>query len=390
MWQNKYFLGNKIMKIKYALILLLVGCFAFPSYAGAYGCDCGSVQSIVTSNGQLMAQLTIESVNQVTIAEAEQIRSEILRVGMSLESKLNSLLSSLTSELANVAGALGDQMKAQSGTEQASKTVDMYGEEAMPGALCGSTGLAGGVQVGAQAQAQVAGALTEDTVLHVDKFDVPREYEARIYAEDHPDLQKSTAAIFPLENTLTVEQVADAAKVVNTVMNPSPSPKVSDRMLESDEGIAYSVQRLVNQSRTTLASEPLNKHIAYYSPTLSGDVVTWAKEQWSKSGGQGDEPGIVNGKMSEAALHSLLSKIRIASPNWHMELATATDSGLLRELNLMMSVIVDMLRKNNELLDGISVMLALQTGTVLEATSKKDEKDLYLHVEKAFQQQRTQ
>ncbi len=54
--------------------LCLLYCLSSPTYAFAYGCDCGSVQNMIT----IAKNETISEVNLNTTLEAEAIRSEDL------------------------------------------------------------------------------------------------------------------------------------------------------------------------------------------------------------------------------------------------------------------------------------------------------------------------
>lgn len=81
--------------------------------------------------------------------------------------------------------------------------------------------------------------------------------------------------------------------------------------------------------------------------------------------------------MSEAGLYRLLSQMRMGNPNWFTQIASATDSGLLRELVMMQAVQLELARKNNELLDRLTVIASLDYLTRMEGTTGKEMEDLY-------------
>lgn len=81
--------------------------------------------------------------------------------------------------------------------------------------------------------------------------------------------------------------------------------------------------------------------------------------------------------MSEAGLYLLLSQMRMGNPNWFSQIASATVSGLLRELVMMQAVQLELARKNNELLDRLTVIASLDYLTRMEGTTGKEMEDLY-------------
>lgn len=93
--------------------------------------------------------------------------------------------------------------------------------------------------------------------------------------------------------------------------------------------------------------------------------------------GSGTPPGIVDGKLSEAGLYRLLSQMRVGNPNWFAQIATATDTGLLRELVIMQAFQMELTRKNTDLLDRLAVIASLDFLTRMEGTTGRDMDDLY-------------
>jgi hypothetical protein len=129
--------------------------------------------------------------------------------------------------------------------------------------------------------------------------------------------------------------------------------------------------RNIHELRVTLNAEALNKHLAFHSPTLPEEVASWANAQWKTAGAGGDAPGIVESRMSEAALYNILSQMRIGNPNWYMDVAKETPAGLMRELVLLTALQLELTRKNNEWLDRIAVLTALQSAAQLESANQQ-------------------
>ena len=119
---------------------------------------------------------------------------------------------------------------------------------------------------------------------------------------------------------------------------------------------------------------------------LRGDVgghhqelvdTVFGTRQWQEAGGSGTPPGLVNGKMSEAGLFKLLSQMRLGNPNWFNQVTTATEAGLLREIVMMQAMQLELTRKNNELLDRMSFITALDYLTRMDGTTGRELNDLY-------------
>ena len=357
-------LGSKILRALSLLALVMQ-----PGYALADGCNCGAVQGMIT-----MAQLNI---NTNTKMEAENIRTDITEAARNIIGTIKvesativrAIVSLKESNVAAVKGlgaALGSQ-----------KTYDLYGGSAQPNALCGSTSVGAGLQVGVQAQTEVRQEMRDKQLEYSNTLDAkPVDYLDRISSEEHPDLAAMVNAVFPLARTLTADQLAQAHETVKTLADPRPLP-VAENLKKTPAGQTYSAARLVHQGRVQSATEALNHHVGFHAPTMPDDVTAWARQQWSDAGATGTPPGLVDGKLSESALLNLLVQVRMGNPNWFTQLAASTDTGLLREIALMQAVQLQISHKNMEYLDRLSVVTALDYLSRMEGTSGKDMDTLY-------------
>jgi hypothetical protein len=328
----------------------------------------------------IVAQAHAKTTAQVTAhvtAESEAVQSQILLAARNIIGTLKTNNAAVLKQLQDTKEVLANQMKGKAVAREAQDTADLFGDASQPAGLCGSTGLGGGIQVSGAASSSVKHGLQTNSVEHVDQFREPAEYLFRILDADHPDLQKANEAMFPQSLTLSSAQIRDAVAALNTVSNPRPTPALTDAQMETPAGQTYTALRLINETRTTFAAEALNRHLTFHSPTLPDDVTQWAKEQWANAGAGGNPPGVVDGKMSEAALYNLLSQIRMGNPNWYMEIASLNDTGLLREMAVISAAQFELTRKNTELLDRISVLLSMQLTANLEATGKKEVEAAY-------------
>jgi hypothetical protein len=258
------------------------------------------------------------------------------------------------------------------------KTEDTYGKAAHPAGLCGASALGAGLQLSAQASAQVRGAMRTKQIEYANAPKAkPVEYLNRVLAEEHPDEKAMVDALFPLETTLTEEQTAQAHETVKTLANPRPLPMATEDQRDTPAGQTYAAARKIHEGRLAAVTEALNAHVVYHAPTLPEDVTSWAQNQWTEAGGSGTPPGLVDGKLSEAGLYKLLSQMRMGNPNWFAQVTASTEAGLLRELVVMQAIQLELTRKNNEFLDRLSVVGALDYLTRTEGTQGKELNDLY-------------
>lgn len=356
---------------KYIILLFFA---AMPCQAFASGCDCGSINGMLMNN----RMQTVQEINAHTSAEAKAIRSEILTAAQSIIGTLKAESATIVRAIvalkeSNVATAKGEAV-----AREAMKTEDLYGKAAQPAGLCGTSSLGAGIQLGAQAGKEVHATMREKQIEYANSPEAkPVEFLQRVLAEDHPTEKETVETFFPLEGTLTEDEVAKAHETVKTLGNPRPLPVTTDGQKETPAGQTYEAARKIHESRIAVIAENLNAHVVHHAPTLPDDVAAWAQNQWSEAGGSGNPPGIVDGKMSEAGLYRLLSQMRMGNPNWFTQIASATDSGLLRELVMMQAVQLELARKNNELLDRLTVIASLDYLTRMEGTTGKEMEDLY-------------
>ena len=356
-------------KLFFALALVLL-----PASAWAGGCGCGSINAMINA----AKSETIQAVNAYTATEAEAIRSEILMAAQNIIGTIKTESATIVRALVALKESNAATLKGQAVAGEAMKTEDMYGKAAQPAGLCGSSSLGAGIQLGAQAGREIHAAMREKQLAHANTpGKKPVEFLQRVLADDQPSQQESLDALFPLQSTLTEEQVAQAHETIKTLANPRPLPVVTEEQKDTPAGQTYAAARKIHEERVAAVMESLNNHVVYHAPTLPEDVTAWAENQWSEAGGSGTPPGIVNGRLSEAGLYKLLSQMRVGNPNWFAQLAASTDTGLLRELAMMQALQLELTRKNTEFLDRLSVIASLDFLARMEGTTGKDMEDLY-------------
>ena len=359
--------------MKKLLLALLI--MAFPAQeALAGGCGCGSVRAIVAASHME----TVQTVNAFTAAEAASIRSEILLAAQNIIGTIKTESATLVRAILALKESNVAALKGQAIAGEAMKTEDMYGKAAQPAGLCGASTVGAGIQLGTKAGREIHGTMRNKQLAYSNTAKArPVEFMSRVLADDHPTEEETVDALFPLEITLTEDQVAQAHESIKTLANPRPLPVVTDSQKSTPAGQTYAAAKKIHEGRLATVTETLNNHVVFHAPTLPDDVTTWAQNQWSEAGGNGTPPGIVDGKLSEAGLYKLLSQMRVGNPNWFMQIATATDAGLLREMVVMQAFQFEIARKNTELLDRLSVIASLDFLTRMESSTGKEMTDLY-------------
>ena len=358
--------------------IVLVACIlCFPARAWAWGCDCASIQTMITT----AHTQTVQAVNINTTTEAQAVRSEILQAAQNIIGTIKTESATIVQAIVNLKESNVATMKGVAAAREATKTEDTYGKAAQPSGLCGSTSLGAGVQLSTRATGQVHRDMrTKQHEYTNDPEARPVDRLERLLDEEHPREDEFTDAIFPLEDTLTDEQVGKAQEVIKSLAQPRPAPVVTDGQKETPAGQTYAASRKVHEGRVGLAMDSLTNHVTYHAPTLPDDVVAWARKQWEDAGGSGEPVGIVKGKLSQAGLFKLLSQLRNGNPNWFNQITSANEAGLLREQVLMQATQLELTRRNNELLDRLMVLAALDFLVRMEGTAGKELDELYVRM----------
>lgn len=355
-------------------ILLTLCLFCFPAQAWAAGCGCGSIQAMLT----VSQMQTVQAVNAVTVAEAASIRSEILLAAQNIIGTIKSESATIVRAIVALKESNAAMLKGQAVAGEAMKTEDVYGKAAQPAGLCGASSLGAGLQLSAQASRDIHQAMREKQIAYSNREGArPVEFLERVLDEAHPDEKVIVDSLFPLQSTLTEDQVALAHESIKTLANPRPTPVVTENQKSTPSGQTYAVARRIHEGRLATVMETLNNHVVYHSPTLPDDVTAWAQNQWSEAGGSGTPPGIVDGKLSEAGLFKLLTQMRLRNPNWFAQVTSATEAGLLREMVMMQALQLELTRKNNEFLDRLGVVASLDYLTRMDGVTGKELVDLY-------------
>lgn len=356
---------------------LFIAIIAFPSLSKASGCDCGTITALI----QRSQVAIVQQVNTNTKLESKAIRAEIVTAAQNIIGTIKTENATLVRAIMALQESNATQIKSLGIAQENQRTKDLYGNKSQPAGLCGSSTLGAGIQASTKAIAKVHKTMREKQLEFFNNPDArPLDYNQRLADDKHPGIKEIVEAIFPLEHTLTAEQVGNAQEAIKSLTNARPVPMATDEQKQTPAGETYAATRLIHQGRLAIGQEAMNAHVAYHSPTLPDDVVGWAENQWKEAGGQGSPTGLVDDKLSEAGLYKLLSQMRIGNPNWLTGLASLTEVGLLRELLLIQAMQFELTRKNSEFLDRMTFIMALDYTTKMDAAQNKELEDLYIRM----------
>jgi hypothetical protein len=231
----------------FALLLIFV-----PAQAWAGGCSCGSINSMITA----AKMETIQAVNAHTAAEAEAIRSEIVLAAQNVIGTIKSESATIIRAIVALKESNVAALKGQGMADESLKTEDMYGKAAQPSGLCGASTLGAGIQLGARAGQELQATMREKQHDYGNTQGVrPVEFLQRVLAEEHPSEQETLEALFPLQGTLTGEQVAQAHESIKTLANPRPLPVVTDAQKKTAAGQTYAAARRIHENRLAAVAE---------------------------------------------------------------------------------------------------------------------------------------
>jgi hypothetical protein len=163
----------------------------------------------------------------------------------------------------------------------------------------------------------------------------------------------------PESLTLTLDEFSQAGEALGQLTDPLPAPNLPAQAASQPAGLLYAAAKSVLEKRLAIYQGVLAQRLANRAPTIEG-VSGWATRKWAEMGGTGSPPGLVEGKMSEDSLTWLIANLRLGSASWHEKtLPALPEAGLLRELAVMAAAQLELSRRQNQALENVAFMLAL-------------------------------
>jgi hypothetical protein len=254
-----------------------------------------------------------------------------------------------------------------------------YEAGSQPPANCGNDAMGAGYQVSARTVARSFADISERVMGRGGRFPRPADFQEERLAESWPEPARAAGLLGSPggPGTLTMEELSEAERLLETVASPSPPPELAPEQLGTPAGRAYEARRRDHETRQALYQSVLSRRLADRAPSVEG-LGDWARGKWEDMGGTGEAPGLVDGRLSQDALFWYLTNMRLGSANWHeQELSSLPEAGLLRELASMKAVEIELLRRQNEKLDALSSLVAAMALDGLDGGPREILKTLY-------------
>ena len=339
-----------------ALVLAPLPAMAIGSGAMVLG---GGTCAVYTEGGPIATAVSVEQVSQQISMMQSSISSTLNRMGAALNSAQNSTASVIESEFKNQNNVLRQYMiNARAGQIKAQAAIDeapaQQGQQS-----CDSPGLAAGIQVGAQTNRDLTSRLTQSALAHDTGFSRSTDATAAVLAA--PSAAFGPPAIFPQSGSMTQAQFGVARQWLSVTTAPAPLPALPSDETQTASGMRYAAAVRVDAARLAVPQETLAEIASMHAASIA--TGAWTSDTWAAMTGNSKAPptGVVDGKISDAALTSLMVNSRYANPSWYAAIATKNNVGLLREIALLDAVRAHIEVTQMRLTERIASMLAQTT-----------------------------
>ncbi|MDR2460837.1 MAG: hypothetical protein LBE38_08670 [Deltaproteobacteria bacterium] len=347
----------------FALFLFFtMGFLVLPTGKALATCDCISLSGIVNSAAErVIAGIWVPL--DAVIREAASF--EVTNIRQDLTALREAVLLTKESLEASIRAA-----DANSANREIDRT---YEPASQPVTSCGLSEMGAGLQLSNKSRQVVIQDILERLLTRGERYSRPLDYQEELRDASWPGKERAAQLIgnFGGPKTLTVEETGELSRFLESLSNPIPASELSEEQADTPGAKIYLTQKKDFESRQAIYQAVLAKVASLKIPTVEG-LESWAIEKWNDMGGDGPPPGVTEGLMSQEALFWFLANMRLASANWHEEvIPTLPEAGLLRELVSMEAIQLELLRRQNETLESIELMLALGGLTQLEGLPRQ-------------------
>ena len=339
-----------------SLFLAPLPAMAGPTGAMVYG---GGTCVVSTIGGPIASAISVEQISEQITTMQSSISSTLNRMGAALDSAQNSTASVIESEFKNQNNVLRQYaINARAGQIKAQTAIDEAPAQQAQNS-CDSPGLAAGIQVGAQTNRDLTGRLTQSALAHDTGFSRSTDATAAVLAA--PDAAFGPPAIFPQAGSMTPAQFGVARQWLSVTTAPSPLPALPAGETQTASGERYAAAVRVDAARLAVPQETLAEIASMHAASIA--TGTWTSDTWAAMTDNSKAPpsGVVDGKISDAALTNLMVDSRYANPSWYAGIATKNQVGLLREIALLDAVRAHIEVTQLRLTERIASMLAQTT-----------------------------
>ncbi|MDR1036268.1 MAG: hypothetical protein LBT40_06780, partial [Deltaproteobacteria bacterium] len=324
---------------------LTVTFLAAPSPALAQGCPCPALQGLLRA-----------AADQVTAGIAPPVELAVRESAAWGAGELHKDLTAIREAVLFASKSMEAAVKAADKGAAERQIERTYEAGSQPPAVCGNDAMGAGYQISSRTLARAFEDISGRVMSRRGRFLRPLDFQEERLAPGWPGPEKAAGLLGPASGpgTYTLEETADAARLIETLASPYPAPDLSEGQLATPAGRAYEARRRDFETRLALYQSVLARQAADRAPSVEG-LEDWVRGKWEDMGGAGEPPGLADGLLSQDALFWYLANMRLGSANWHeQELSTLPEAGLLRELASMKAVEIELARRRNEKLDAIA------------------------------------
>ena len=365
----------------FRVVFLAVGFLAVlsagaPKALMAQYCTCQPAMSMGFRSLETAIGTVNTSVNKVdatikTTAEEAKLHNKDLATAATAH--VVSGLAQVVESIKMLATHLSSQQEFLALKQMEQQIMNTYEPAAQPITIAGNDEMGAGYQVARGTTAESGETMMIKILERRLRYSLPAEYRAAILNDASGPLDDEFVRNLGLLEpgiTLTPEENARNVKVMEFITNSLPPAILSDDLKQTSAGQNYEILKKNYETKQAIFQAVLTRYMTERAPTVGG-LSKWAGGKWVDMGGSGTPPGVVDGLMSMDALRWLLANFRLASANYHEELLpTLNEAGLLRDIASSQAISLELQRKQVELLENISLMMALGGIQQLEVTDR--------------------
>lgn len=190
--------------------------------------------------------------------------------------------------------------------------------------------------------------------------------------------------IFPLDGTLTMDELEAGSALSNFILHPNPAPTISTGQLATPAGEKYELLRQVKLIRLGPSQKAMGSLISSKAPVYSAQ--DWAEQLYVATGMTGTPDTVKDGKLSQSSVLDTQIRSRYANPNYLIDMHRKPENGLIRELLAVKAVKLEVLRKRLEVARQTRVVLATQLASIVDmkydaTLQASDEETVKQHVQ---------
>lgn len=278
----------------------------------------------------IAAQASVIQISEQITEMQTSIAEELSNVGRSLAAEEKATGQTIATEFGHQNQVLQNLAEEKGVAEAKTRAAIDDSPENQTQLACDGPGLGAGVQVGGETDRLLTQDYSAQAVAHDTSY--VRGTDASQAVLSAPVAVFQTPPAFPLDGTLTPQQMSTAVAWSNAVTAPDPLPALPAGGGNTPAAMRYNAAARVDAARLSVPQQTLGMITALHAPTIS--TGTWADDTWSAMTGSSKTkpPGEINGTISDSALIRLQVNARYANPGWQIALAQKNSVGVLREI----------------------------------------------------------